>query len=236
MLIYAVKSFLPFLPPSSSSSSSSSSSFSSSLLLLCRAGKKLAVYRSLVEAQLLFSCAQRPSLSAHYQFPLMQGFLSPTHPPIFAHNLERPLGSTHITVGQLSLNSLLPITLKSDPTSSQLSPDRGEVDTRSCIFTILELYQHWLTEPLSILLLQHILASIIMLSDLFVLSNQYEWMLGTFLSLLDHLPPEDVCSQALLVLGVIKAAAVLRVVSILGYTEVHWGVQESAVWFCSCTG
>lgn len=168
-----------------------------------------------MESQLLLTCALRPNLAAHYQFPLMQGFLSPTHPPIFAHNLERPLGSTHIGVGQLSLVSLFPITLKSDHTSTQLSPGCVEVDTSSCIFTILELYQHWLTEPINLLLFQHVLASTVMLSDLFVLLNQFEWMLGTFLSLLDQLPPEDVTSQALLVLGVVKAAAVLRVVSIL---------------------
>ena len=141
----------------------------------------------------------------------MQGFLSPTHPPIFAHNLERPLGSTHIGPGQLSLNSLLPITLRSDH-SPQL---RGtvEVDTSSCIFTILELYQHFLSQPIDLPLLQQVLVSVVLVSDQFILSNQFEWMLNTFLGLLDQSLTEDVVTLAMLVMGAIKAATVLRVVS-----------------------
>lgn len=160
---------------------------------------------------MILKCGLRPDLPSHYQLPLMQGFLAPTHPPIFAHNLERPLGSTHIGPGQLSLNSLLPITLRNDH-SPQL---RGavEVDTSSCIFTILELYQHFLSQPIDLPLLQQVLVSVVLLSDQFVLSNQFEWMLSTFLGLLDQPLSEDVVTIAVLVMGAIKAATVLRVVS-----------------------
>ena len=185
------------------------------LCCCCRAGKRLSVHRSFVEAQLILRCGLRPDLSSHYQLPLMQGFLSPTHPPIFAHNLERPLGSTHIGPGQLSLNSLLPITLRNDHNPSSQFPGAVEVDTSSCIFTILELYQHFLSQPIDLPLLQHVLVSVVLLSDQFVLSNQFEWMLSTFLGLLDQPLSEDVVTLAVLVMGAIKAATVLRVVSVI---------------------
>ena len=182
------------------------------LVLNCSAGKRLTVNRSLVEAQLILSCGLRPDLPSHYQLPLMQGFLSHTHPPIFTHNLERLLGSTRLELGQLSLKSLLPITLRSD--SAQLSSENVEIDTSSCIFTILELYQHFLANPIDLMLLQHVLMSTVLLSDQFVLSSQFEWMFGTFISLLDQSLAEDVVTHAVLVVGAIKAAAVLRVVSV----------------------
>lgn len=96
----------------------------------------------------------------------------------------------------------------------------SEVDTRSCIMSLVDLYTHLLSQPIDMLLLHHILTSIVMISDLFVLSNQYEWMLETFLKLSDTHPSEDVLSEALLVLGIIKSAAVLRIVS--NYTALLW--------------
>ena len=47
----------------------------------------------------------------------------------------------------------------------------------------------------------------------FILSNQFEWMLNAFLGLLDQSLSEDVVTLAVLVMGAIKAATVLRVVS-----------------------
>lgn len=42
-----------------------------------------------------------------------------------------------------------------------------EIDVKSCILSLIELYVHWLRQPVHTVLLNHILQSIIMLSDLF---------------------------------------------------------------------
>ena len=181
--------------------------------MLCRAGKKLLPHRSLVEEQLLLHCAVRSNRHAHYQSPLMNHSLAPTHPPIYSENLERPIGSTAHTPCQLSFSSLLPIILKTELSKAGTPLGTAKVDCRSCILSLIELYTHWLSQPMDLLLLYHTLSSIVMLSDLFVLSSQYEWMMLTFLDLLDTHPPEDTLSEAILVFGVLKAAAILRVVS-----------------------
>lgn len=80
--------------------------------------------------------------------------------------------------------------------------------------SLIDLYTHLLSQPIDMLLLHHILTSIVMISDMFVLSSQYDWMLQTFLKLLESHPPEDVLSESLLAFGTIKSAAVLRIVSI----------------------
>lgn len=46
-------------------------------------------------------------------------------------------------------------------------PEEAEVDIRSCILSLIDLYTHWLSQPIHTLLLQHMLSSVIMLSDLF---------------------------------------------------------------------
>lgn len=152
-------------------------------------------------------------LHTHYQLPVMNDLLSPSHPPIFASNLERRMGSVALGPCQLSLNSLLPITLNRDPHSSRTSPQADQVDTRSCILSLLDLYSHWLSESISLPLLHNTLASVILLSDQFVLLSQFEWMLATFLQLYERHPNEDCVTEALLVLGILKMSAVLKVVS-----------------------
>ena len=123
------------------------------------------------------------------------------------------MGSVALGPCQLSLNSLLPITLNRDPYSSRNSPEADQVDTRSCIVSLLGLYSHWLSETISLPLLHHTLASIVLLSDQFVLLSQFEWMLATFLLLYERHPSEDGVIDALLVLGILKMAPILKVVS-----------------------
>ena len=43
-------------------------------------------------------------------------------------------------------------------------------------------------------------------------SSQVEWMLGTLLDLYDRHPQEDMYSISLIVLGILKAAAILKLV------------------------
>ena len=152
-------------------------------------------------------------LHAHYQLPVMNDRLSSSHPPIFAANLERQMGSVSLGPCQLSLNSLLPITLKRDSYNSSTAPEEDQIDTRSCIVSLLDLYTHWLSETISLPLLHHTLASIVLLSDQFVLLKQCEWMLATFLQLFERHPSEDAVIEALLILGILKMAPILKVVS-----------------------
>ena len=42
-----------------------------------------------------------------------------------------------------------------------------EVDIKSCVISLIELYTHWLANPIHTLQLQYTLQSIVMLSDLF---------------------------------------------------------------------
>jgi huntingtin len=175
------------------------------------AGKKLLPHRALIEFYILKDTGLRPNSHAHYQLPLMnQGT---TFPPVYCRNLERPLGSAHLTPGQLSYTSLVPVILKVDvtkTTSTSLGP--SEVDIRSCLMSIIDFYKHLLSQSIDLLLLHHIVSSTVMLSDLFVLSSQYEWMFDTFMSLIDSHPIEDELTESLLVFGVIKCATVLRLV------------------------
>ena len=120
-----------------------------------------------------------------------------------------------------------------------------DVDVRSCILSLIDLYSHWLSQPIHTLLLATMLRSIIMLSDLFALveslslslslthththtrthqmplhmfpslsqAGQFDWMLGTLLGLYENHPPEDTLTSPLIVLGLLKACAVLKLVS-----------------------
>lgn len=137
--------------------------------------------------------------------------LTLTYPPVFAQNLERPIGSFDLTLCQLSYTSLLPIILKTEVNSSSTTIDG--VDLRSCVISLIELFTHWFTLPMNLLLLHHTLTSIVMLSDLFFLSNQFDWMLTTFLNLYQTHPSEDLISEPMLVFGILKSASILRVVS-----------------------
>ena len=81
------------------------------------------------------------------------------------------------------------------------------------MLSLIDLFTHWLSEPMDSLLLLHTISSINLLSDLFSLSSQFEWMLDTYLDLTQTHPQEDVLVESLIVFGVLKSAVVLRVVS-----------------------
>ncbi|XP_019850343.1 PREDICTED: huntingtin-like isoform X2 [Amphimedon queenslandica] len=175
------------------------------------AGKKLLPQRALIESRILQVTALRSHRHSHYQLPLMSETQAISFPPVYSQNLERPLGYSSLTPCQLSYASLAPIILKTDVSSGKDTTPVNEIDTRSCIMSLVDLYTHLLSQPIDMLLLHHILTSIVMLSDMFVLSSQYEWMLQTFLKLLESHPAEDVLSESLLTFGAIKSAVVLRI-------------------------
>lgn len=77
--------------------------------------------------------------------------------------------------------------------------------------SLVELYAHWLRQPVHIILLNQVLQSIIMLSDLFATSGQFQWMLQTLLDLYEnHHPHEDMHTVSLMVVGILKVIAILK--------------------------
>ena len=79
------------------------------------------------------------------------------------------------------------------------------------MLSLIDLFTHWLSTPMDSLILLHTISSINLLSDLFSLSSQFEWMLDAYLDLTQTHPQEDVLVESLLVFGVLKSAVVLRV-------------------------
>ena len=158
-------------------------------------------------------CAIRQHRHGRYQIPLMHEVIAQTHPPVYSQNLERPHGCTSQRPCQLSYTSLLPVVLNTDVTKNGSPPIIDNVDIRSCVLSLIDLFTHWLSTPMDSLLLLHTISSINLLSDLFSLSSQFEWMLDAYLDLTQTHPQEDVLVESLLVFGVLKSAVVLRVVS-----------------------
>ena len=81
----------------------------------CRPGRKLANIRKGLEMQLLLQCGERSSLYDFYQSPILSHVSSPYYPPLYTRNVERDLGNTMLSSGQMSLNSLWPIMLMQTP-------------------------------------------------------------------------------------------------------------------------
>lgn len=65
--------------------------------------------------QLLLQCGERSSLYDFYQSPVLSHVSSPHYPPLYTRNVERDLGNTMLSSGQMSLNSLWPIMLMQTP-------------------------------------------------------------------------------------------------------------------------
>jgi huntingtin len=175
------------------------------LFLGTKPGRRLRKVRSVVETQLLLQCGARPNLYSHYQCPL----LSHLSLPLFTRNVERGPGGTELGPAQLSLKSLWPVTLANPTSPARHSPDG--VDVRSCVLSLVDLFSHWLGQPLHPLLLLHTLRAILMLSDLFSLPSQFQWMLELACDLSDKQPPEDVALHSMLMQCILKAGAVLKV-------------------------
>lgn len=118
-----------------------------------------------------------------------------------------------------------PLSSSSSSSSSQYSPPGGSVgclrreaslaaaglDLRSCLHFLLDLYTQWLGPPDAIgqPLLTETIRSVVMLSDIFMESSQFDWMLSLFMDMYRHHPSEDEILAQYLILGIAKAAAVV---------------------------
>ncbi|EEC18041.1 huntingtons disease protein huntingtin, putative [Ixodes scapularis] len=93
------------------------------------------------------------------------------------------------------------------------------LDLRSCLHFLLDLYTQWLGPPDAIgqPLLTETIRSVVMLSDIFMESSQFDWMLSLFMDMYRHHPSEDEVLAQYLVLGIAKAAAVVGL---------DWDMQE----------
>ena len=177
-------------------------------------GTKLSSLRLVIEREMIARCGECSTLQGRYQVPLRGLSVTQHHPPLFAKNVERPIGSARVGPCQLSLVSLLPIMLHSETNigkRSSASSRLVDVDIDSCVLSIQDLIAHWLTQPIHTLVLTQALRMVVMISDLFSLPSQFEWMLMTFLGVVENHPTEDTVCQALLVLGILKSAAVMQV-------------------------
>lgn len=119
-----------------------------------------------------------------------------------------------------------PLSSSSSSSSSQYSPPGGSVgclrreaslaaaglDLRSCLHFLLDLYTQWLGPPDAIgqPLLTETIRSVVMLSDIFMESSQFDWMLSLFMDMYRNHPSEDEILAQYLILGIAKAAAVVN--------------------------
>lgn len=83
------------------------------------------------------------------------------------------------------------------------------LDTRSCLIFLQELYGQWLTEETPLSLLTETVRSVLVLSDLFSESSQYQWMLDHFYEIQKTHPFEDEMLSNLLRIGICKAISIL---------------------------
>ncbi|XP_073969271.1 huntingtin isoform X3 [Rhodnius prolixus] len=131
-------------------------------------------------------------------------------------NLERvsDASSLKFGIGQISVSHL--------QTQLRFAEEDGydygtipshEVDIRSCLQFVLDLFGQWVLPSSGITLnLQLSMAkSIVCLSDMFTERAHYEWMLSTFLEISKNHPQHDEIMHQYLILGVSKAAAVLNI-------------------------
>ena len=91
-------------------------------------------------------------------------------PPSPSHSLLLPLPPPS-SFPFLSLLFPLPLPLSPSPPLllSARYTEGSEVDVRSCVLSLIDLFTHWLTQPIHTLLLQHMLRAVLMVSDLFAM-------------------------------------------------------------------
>lgn len=154
-------------------------------------------------------------------------------------NLEKLYHPTGYSLGQVSVEYLcvaVGLAESPEPAVSASSPDSSSsssscrssprgggclqreaslaaagLDLRSCLHLMHDLYTQWLgpPDPIGQPLLTETIRSVVMLSDIFMETSQFDWMLGLFMDLYRHHPSEDEILVQYLILGIAKAASVI---------------------------
>ncbi|BES96378.1 huntingtin [Nesidiocoris tenuis] len=136
-------------------------------------------------------------------------------------NLERICNDESYGFGQLSVAVLQTMISPTDesPAKSKdlahcesLARAGGDVDMRSCLQFVLDLYGQWVlpNSGISLNLQLSMVKSVVFLSDKFSEAGHYEWMFHTFIAMYKSHPPHDEVMHQYLIVGIAKSAAVLR--------------------------
>ncbi|XP_046851179.1 huntingtin-like, partial [Xenia sp. Carnegie-2017] len=132
---------------------------------------------------------------------------------LYGVNIERISALHSYTLCQISVNSLQNQCTfdnsdedeSGNPSSRLLSSEfspREKIDVRSCVQFLMELFEQWVspyTQPKTpLMLLTESVKSLLIISDLFVDTAQYEWLLSELLELYQNYPAEDEIMMELL--------------------------------------
>ncbi len=80
-----------------------------------RPGRRLTTIRKKLELETMFQSDARTNLYSYYQSPLLEHYSSTIYPPLYTKNVEKYIGSTSISYGQISLRSLWSIIFRQLP-------------------------------------------------------------------------------------------------------------------------
>ncbi|XP_064465594.1 huntingtin-like [Ornithodoros turicata] len=141
-------------------------------------------------------------------------------------NLEKLYRPSDYSLGQVSVEYLcIAVGLADSPASPDSSSSSSSsdglqreaslaaagLDLRSCLHLLHDLYTQWLAPPDTIgqPLLTETIRSVVMLSDIFMESTQFDWMVALFMDIYRHQPIEDQVLMQYLILGITKATSVV---------------------------
>eukprot|EP00795_Rhopilema_esculentum_P012136 gene12136-2740_t len=150
---------------------------------------------------------------------------------LYSSNLENGQSLSEYTLGQISASAIRTRLVSSDVQEDSDSDDSEaliiqineedprkrfqELDIRSCLQFLLELFEQWLSPfvvPKTPLMLKtEAVKSLCLLSDLLLEMSHFEWILGVLLEFYQNNPSEDDITSEYIVPTVCKALAVLRV-------------------------
>ncbi|XP_046850180.1 huntingtin-like isoform X3 [Xenia sp. Carnegie-2017] len=185
-----------------------------------RAGKKLCTVRKIVEDHFAKQCSQS-------SFWLNDSVDTSS---LYGVNIERISALHSYTLCQISVNSLQNQCTfdnsdedeSGNPSSRLLSSEfspREKIDVRSCVQFLMELFEQWVspyTQPKTpLMLLTESVKSLLIISDLFVDTAQYEWLLSELLELYQNYPAEDEIMMEYLLPALCKSLAVLKMEGVI---------------------
>ncbi|XP_028391517.1 LOW QUALITY PROTEIN: huntingtin-like [Dendronephthya gigantea] len=179
-----------------------------------RAGKKLSTVRKIVEDHFIQQCPQSSTWQTNVDGEKLYG-----------GNIERVSGLQSYSLGQICISSLqsqcVPVDTGefSETNATSTNSTQEKIDVRSCVQFLMELFEQWVspyTQPKTpLMLLTQSVKSLLIISDLFVDSAQYEWMLSELLDLCQNYLNEDEILMQYLLPALCKALAVLKMEGVI---------------------
>jgi len=149
-------------------------------LFVCRPGQRYLQVRKLIEQEIVFTLGSKRYANDYFQYPSACSSYS----QLYKRNIERSVGCGEFNYSQISTKSLWSILMKQN--SSGIFRDlefvyilihsyfplgtlgsSEEIDVKSCILSLMDLFVYWFTQPINQFMLKHVLCSVVILSDLF---------------------------------------------------------------------